>query len=61
MALPMNLILPALGAAVCIGIWVNLDSTAHLAGSIWMAIGVIYLAVLTRGFTKKPKSMEIPT
>ena len=45
-----NLIFPLLGTAVCTYIWLNLSWKAQVAGFAWLAIGLTYLAVVTRGF-----------
>ncbi len=52
-----NLISPALGAAVCLYLWMSLSGKAKIAGFIWLAIGAAYLAILTRGFRIAPKSL----
>ena|GEM_PF-3183195 len=47
-------ILPALvsllGFLSCLAIWLNLPTPARRIGLAWMAIGVIYQVVRTRGF-----------
>jgi amino acid transporter len=48
-----NLISPLAGACVCIYIWLNLSMHAKVVGFIWLAIGIVYLAILTRGFKNK--------
>jgi amino acid transporter len=55
----LNLIFPALGALVCGYVWMSLTAKAKLVGFGWMALGVIYLAVLTRGFRLPPRSFEL--
>jgi putrescine importer len=45
-----NLILPGLGFAVCLLIFVNLSRTATVIGCVWVATGLIYIALRTRGF-----------
>ncbi len=52
-----NLLFPSLGVLVCGYIWMNLTAMAKLAGFCWLALGVLYLAVLTRGFRVRPKSI----
>ena len=47
------LLLPLCGCASVAVLWVNLDSTAMTLGLTWAAIGIVYLAFLTRGF-KRP-------
>lgn len=53
-------VMPAIGAILTGVLWVSLHSTALIGGLIWLAIGVIYLAVLTRGFTRTVRSFDDP-
>jgi putrescine importer len=53
-----NLISPALGATVCLYLWMSLSGKAKLAGFIWLGLGVVYLAFLTKGFRVKPKELS---
>jgi putrescine importer len=55
-----NLIVPLLGAAVCAAVWFSLSRDAKITGFVWLAIGLSYLAWLTRGFSKPAKLMELP-
>src|SRR5437879_4352706 len=48
-----NLVLPVAGAAVCLYIFANLSGTAMLIGASWSAIGIVYAAVITRGFRRR--------
>jgi putrescine importer len=41
---------PLLGFAICGFIWLHLGSAAKIAGSLWIAAGLIYGAIRTRGF-----------
>jgi putrescine importer len=50
MGLLTNLLFPLAGAAVCTYIWLNLTTTAKWAGFGWLFAGMLYLAILTRGF-----------
>jgi amino acid transporter len=43
-----NLVFPLLGAAVCAYVWSHLTTKALVIGFIWLAIGGIYLAFITR-------------
>jgi amino acid transporter len=52
-----HLLFPILGAVVCGFLWLNLSNTAKLAGFGWLAVGFIYLAILTRGFRIPPKTL----
>jgi amino acid transporter len=55
-----NLVLPALGVLVCAYVWMSLSPKAMLVGFCWLAIGVVYLAILTRGFRTPPRVLELP-
>jgi amino acid transporter len=54
-----NLVFPLLGAITCVYLWINLSAKAKAVGFIWLGLGVIYLAVLTRGFRNAPRSLRI--
>jgi amino acid transporter len=58
-ALLANLIAPGLGALACTYVWLSLSANAKLAGFVWLGIGLLYLAILTRGFRISPQPMEI--
>ncbi|GLW11170.1 amino acid permease [Microtetraspora sp. NBRC 13810] len=53
-----HLAVPAVGAVVCLWLLTNLDSKAITLGLSWLVIGVVYLAVLTRGFRERPREMQ---
>lgn len=46
-----NLVLPGLGFVVCLILWWNLSTRAHLFGLAWMSLGIAYAAWTTRGFS----------
>ncbi len=54
-----NLLAPAIGALVCGYLWLSLTSKAKITGAVWMLLGLMYLAVLTRGFRTAPKEMAL--
>lgn len=49
-----DVVAPLIGAAICLYLLFNLDGTAVMLGLIWLAIGVVLLAFLSRGFTRQP-------
>lgn len=52
-----SLVFPLTGVLVCGYIWLNLSSKAQLAGFGWLGCGLIYLAIITRGFRLAPRSL----
>ena len=52
-------IIPAIGALVDVYLLTRLDGRALILGVCWLAAGVIYLVVLTRGFRVSPPEMSI--
>lgn len=55
-----DLVPPVLGFLVCFLLWWNLNPTAKVAGSVWMAAGLIYGAYRTRGFRGDLVNFDIP-
>ena len=45
-----NIVLPFIGMCLTGVLWVNLHFDALLYGAIWLAIGIILLLYMTRGF-----------
>ena len=45
-----NLAFPLLGFSICFFIWLNLSRPAKIAGALWIAAGIVYGAIRTRGF-----------
>ena len=52
------LLFPFIGLAADLWLMVSLDHLAIYLGLIWLAIGVVYLAVLTGGFRRQPPEMD---
>lgn len=52
------LILPGVGLALSLWLWTSLSPDALKFGLGWLAVGLIYLVVLTRGFRRPPPQME---
>ena len=53
-----NALMPLLGFAVCLVIWLSLPSPAKITGTIWLTAGIIFLAIKTRGFSDKPVGFD---
>ena len=56
----MNLVPPVLGFLICLFIWLHLGWQARVAGAIWMAAGIIYGAIKTKGFQGKLVQFDFP-
>lgn len=50
---------PAIGVILCLWLWTSLSMSAFVVGFTWLAIGLVYLAVLTRGFRKAPPELAV--
>jgi putrescine importer len=50
---------PLAGAAIDFYLLLNLDGTAKLIGVIWLVLGVVWLAWLTRGFRQAPPRLTL--
>ena len=50
----LNIICPLIGAACCAYLLLHLDVHAVALGLSWLAIGIVILAVLTKGFRQNP-------
>ncbi|HEV2222333.1 MAG TPA: APC family permease [Candidatus Acidoferrales bacterium] len=55
-----NLVPPVLGFLICLFIWLHLGWQARVAGAIWMAAGIIYGAIKTKGFQRKLVQFDFP-
>jgi len=53
-----HLLFPLAGVLVCGYVWMSLTMKAKIVGFAWLLAGIIYLAVLTRGFRVPPKKLE---
>jgi putrescine importer len=55
-----NLIPPILGFVICMLLWLNLSAPAKIAGSIWMAVGILFGAWKTKGFRGDLVNFDLP-
>jgi amino acid transporter len=56
--LMLFLLFPAIGLAADLWLMVSLDHLAIYLGVVWLAIGLVYLGFLTRGFSQQPPEMD---
>jgi amino acid transporter len=55
-----QLLVPALGFLICFFIWTHLSNLALVAGSVWMASGILYGLWKTKGFKEDLVSFDVP-
>lgn len=60
------LVVPAIGAIITAYLLTKLDSNAIILGLVWLAVGIVVLAIITKGFRKLPPELtyekdEAPT
>ncbi|ANW65219.1 hypothetical protein BCA37_17960 [Mycobacterium sp. djl-10] len=53
------LVLPGIGMVVCAVLLYNVDIHAKILGLIWLAAGVVYLGVTTKGFRVPPAEIDM--
>jgi amino acid transporter len=53
-----DLLAPAAGFLFCLFIWLSLPHLAKIIGATWLVSGILYLAVLTRGFRRPPAQLD---
>lgn len=53
-----HLLMPLLGFAVILFVWSKLDKLAFELGLVWFILGIIVLAIATKGFTRKPPALD---
>lgn len=53
------LVVPAIGMATLGFVFFYLDSSAKTLGCIWLAVGIVYLAIKTKGFRQLPPEMTL--
>ncbi len=55
-----NFFPPLAGFFICLLLWLNLSRPAKIVGTIWMAAGIIFGAIKTRGFRGNLIDFELP-
>jgi len=58
---PIAIVVPVLGFLICAFLWFHLSRPAFIVGLVWMAAGITYGAIRTRGFRSQLVTFEIPT
>lgn len=52
-------LLPFIGVIMTCWLWTSLEMGAIIVGMIWLLVGLLYLLILTRGFSKKLLALPI--
>lgn len=52
-------VIPLVGFSVIAYVWSGMDRTAMLLGTIWLLIGILFLAYRTKGFKKLPPQLDM--
>ena len=54
-----NLVLPLIGFALTVWLWTSLSVQTFIVGLSWLAIGVVLLAIVTRGFRRPTPMLDL--
>ncbi|MCF8565059.1 APC family permease [Alicyclobacillus tolerans] len=54
-----HLIMPLIGFAVLLYVWLNFDRMTFILGAVWFVIGLGVLAISTKGFKKMPAELDL--
>ncbi|NVN50256.1 amino acid permease [Mycolicibacterium hippocampi] len=55
----LNLVAPAIGFILTVWLWTSLSGMTLVLGLIWLAIGVLWLVVVTRGFQRPTPVLDL--
>lgn len=58
-AVARNLVIPIIAAMVCVYLWLSLPMAGKIVGFSWIAIGLIVLAIKTKGFRQLPPELNL--
>ncbi|MGI6736882.1 MAG: APC family permease [Anaerovoracaceae bacterium] len=54
-----NLLFPIIGMGTLIVVFIYMEKSAKILGLIWLGVGIIYLAIKTKGFKELPPEMSM--
>lgn len=54
-----NLVLPLIGFGLTVWLWTSLAPSTFVVGLIWLAVGVVFLAIVTRGFRRRTPMLDL--
>ncbi|MFV0319034.1 APC family permease [Microbacterium sp.] len=53
-----NLVIPGIGFAITVWLWTSLSGAALVVGLVWVALGALWIAVVTGGFRRPVPQLE---
>lgn len=53
------IVIPVIAAAVCLYLWLSLPMAGKIVGFSWIAVGIIVLAIKTKGFKELPPELNL--
>ncbi len=54
----VDVVAPLSGFVFCLWIWLGLKTPAQVVGGVWFVVGLIYLAIKSRGFRTQPSMID---
>jgi len=51
--------LPGCGCVLTAWLWTSLQVQSMVVGLSWLAVGAVYLLIITRGLRRTPPAMEL--
>ena len=54
----VDMFMPAAGFIFCFVIWLNLSKQARIVGGCWFLVGLVYDAIISRGFQRTPAGFD---
>jgi amino acid transporter len=52
-------VVPAVGVGLTVWLWTSLSQITFEVGLSWLAVGIVYLAVMTKGFRRRPPVLDL--
>ncbi|HEX6444400.1 MAG TPA: hypothetical protein VF053_04860, partial [Streptosporangiales bacterium] len=54
-----NLVLPLIGFGLTVWLWTSLSPRTFVIGLIWLALGLVLLGIVTRGFRRPVPMLDL--
>ena len=54
-----NGLLPLIGVALTVWLWTSLTPTTFAAGGLWVLLGAVVLAIVTKGFRQRAPMLDL--